>query len=70
MTYRVLTWDMDAGAYKPQVGLSKSTGLTLWEVRRALRELQNLGYSAGRNDPAIFIEREAPGQTATVERPD
>ena len=57
MTYRVLTWDMDAGAYTP-LGMMKSTGLTLWEVRRALRELRDLGYAADRNDPAIFIERE------------
>jgi len=58
MTYRVLTWDMEAKAYTPQDGLSKATGLTLWEVRRALRELRDLGYAADRNDPAIFIERE------------
>lgn len=65
--YRVRTYDATIGEYTPQDGM-KMTGLTLWGVRRALRALRCMGYSAHRvgnsrdghdSDPSILVEREA-----------
>lgn len=68
-TYSVRTWDMDEQAYTPQPGLSLPwRGLTLWQLRQALKELRNMGYPAHRirsergthndNDWAVLVERE------------
>lgn len=68
-TYSVRTWDMDLQRYTPQVGLSfPAFGLTLWQLRAALKELRAMGYSAHRrrdsegerddNDFYVLVERD------------
>lgn len=68
MTYSVRTWDPELETYTPQVGLSvPSNGLTLHQLRRALKELRGLGYTAHRrrqtngehddNDFCVLVER-------------
>lgn len=68
-TYTVRTWDTDQQAYTPQVGLSVPwCGLTLWQLKTALRELREIGYSAHRfrdengehdsNDWSVLVERD------------
>lgn len=61
-TYNITTWDADAQQFTPQVGMeSPHTGVGLWSVRRALRELQGCGYSCHRDyldsDPSVLVER-------------
>ena len=74
--YQVRTWDIDLGEYTPQVGLGMPwQGLTLWQLKRALQRLRELGYSCHRfrdpsgedhsdNDPDVLVER----MDQTIER--
>ncbi len=66
--YSVGTWDTDLQAYTPQVGLDgPSINVTRRELRRQIRELRSVGYSAHRrrdsdgthddNDFYVLIER-------------
>lgn len=66
--YRVLTWDADIEAFTPQEGLSvPHEGITLAQLRQAVRELRSMGYTAHRqrgangnydnNDFMVSIER-------------
>lgn len=66
--YKVLTYDWDRRTYTPQVGLSvPSVGITLAELRQAVRELKRMGYDCHRvrdsdgvhrsNDSSVLIER-------------
>jgi len=66
--YSIDTWDADKQAYTPQRGLSvPSCNLTLRQLRVALKELREMGYSAHRrraasgehydNDSGVLIER-------------
>jgi hypothetical protein len=68
-TYSVRTWDTDEQRYTPQDGLSLPwRGLTLWQLRQALRELQGMGYTCHRyrdsngdhadNDYYVLVERD------------
>lgn len=68
-TYSVRTWDPEEQRYTPQAGLSLPwEGLTLWQVRRALKELRSMGYTAHRyrsasgdhheNDFYVLVERD------------
>lgn len=68
-TYSVRTWDTDEQAYTPQEGLSLPWhGLTLWQLKAALRELRRMGYSCHRlrdtdgghdsNDWCVLVERD------------
>ena len=68
-TYTVRTWDCEEQRYTPQAGLSIPwNGLTLWQLKRALKELQGKGYTAHRyrdstgdhsdNDYAVLVERD------------
>lgn len=68
-TYSIRTWDSELQAYTPQAGLSLPWhGLTLWQLRQAMRELRTMGYSCHRyrdyngdhcsNDYAVLIERD------------
>lgn len=68
-TYSVRTWDEELQAYTPQAGLSLPwCGLTLWQLKAALRELRRMGYSAHRyrdpdgghdaNDWCVLVERD------------
>ena len=68
-TYSVRTWDTDAQAFTPQDGLSLPwEGLTLWQLKQALRELRGMGYTAHRyrdddgghydNDTCVLVERD------------
>lgn len=48
-TYSVLTYDGDAHAYTPQARLGMpSIGVGLWQVKRVLRRLKEMGYSCHR----------------------
>lgn len=66
--YSIGTWDIDTEAYTPQRGLSvPSINITLAELRQAIRELRQCGYTAHRfrdtdgshddNDWMVMIER-------------
>jgi hypothetical protein len=64
--YSIGTWDTEAQAYTPQIGVSKTFNVTHWELLRAMRKLKTLGYSCHRrgdkreeldNDPFVLIER-------------
>lgn len=68
-TYSVRTWDGDLERYTPQAGLSLPwRGLTIWQLRAALRELRGMGYTAHRyrdedgehfdNDYYVLVERD------------
>lgn len=68
-TYSVRTWDFERQAYTPQVGLSVTWfGLTLWQLKAALKELRGMGYSCHRrrdsdgghddNDWCVLVERD------------
>ncbi len=67
ITYSIRTWDMDLQAFTPQNGIEKWEGLTLWELKSALRDLQELGYTCHRrrdkygfrddNDTSVLVER-------------
>lgn len=68
-TYSIRTWDGDLQAYTPQAGLSLPwNGLSLWQLRQAMRELRAMGYSCHRfrdpdgdhddNDHSVLIERD------------
>lgn len=67
-TYSVRTWDGELEAYTPQVGMeSRWEGLTLWQLKAALKELQGMGYTCHRkrgadagywdNDTSVLVER-------------
>jgi monomeric isocitrate dehydrogenase len=66
--YSVGTWDARKEAYTPQAGLSvPAFNITLAQLRQAMRELREMGYSCHRyrdsngnyenNDWAVLIER-------------
>jgi hypothetical protein len=65
--YSIGTWDMDAQAYTPQVGTSRTFNMTAADLRRAIHELRGMGYRAHRfrdangshddNDWCVLIER-------------
>jgi hypothetical protein len=63
--YRVLTWDIDLQKFTPQKGV-RSGPYTLFGLRKALRKLREMGYSARRvfdpdhcgwSDPCVLVER-------------
>jgi len=66
MTYRVRTYDFDIGEYTPQT--DPWEGLTLWQLKAALKELKECGYTCHRtrgtdgehwdNDTSVLVERE------------
>jgi hypothetical protein len=65
--YSIGTWDTDAQAYTPQIGVDKSFNLTVSELRQAMKRLKYLGYSCHRrgnmftghedNDWMVLVER-------------
>jgi hypothetical protein len=66
--YSVATWDTERQAYTPQRGLTvPSFNITLAQLRQAVRDLRQLGYTAHRtrgsdgsyddNDLDVLIER-------------
>lgn len=66
--YSIGTWDRERQAYTPQRGLSvPAFGLTIRQLKQAIRDLRRLGYSAHRrrdsdgtyddNDGDVIIER-------------
>lgn len=66
--YSVGTWDTDKQAYTPQQGVTvPAFNCTLAQLRQAIRELRQMGYSAHRfrdhdgthedNDWAVLVER-------------
>jgi hypothetical protein len=63
--YYVTTWDPELEQYTPQKGV-RTGPYTLFGLRRALRELHELGYEAcrggrpgsdGCGDPSVLVER-------------
>lgn len=64
--YSVGTWDPELECYTPQVDVP-AFNLTLWQLRAALKQLRQLGYSAHRyrdadgghedNDTSVLVER-------------
>lgn len=63
--YCIGTWDMEEQSFTPQSGLDKWYGLSLGELRSALKELRRIGYLAYRyrldgdyeSDPMTLVER-------------
>lgn len=66
--YSIGTWDTNRQAFTPQRGLSvPSFNATRWQLRQAMKELRQMGYSVHRfrgtkgdhedNDPFVLIER-------------
>lgn len=55
--YFVETWDIDLQRFTPQIGLSPGP-YTLFGLRKALRQLQTMGYMANRNDAWITVYKE------------
>lgn len=66
--YEVLTWDRDAQAFTPQIGVPRGP-YTLWELKAALRKLQSMGYPCDRShrdgethsDPSVLVRRVQTG---------
>jgi hypothetical protein len=52
--YEVLTWDTLKQKFTPQRGV-RSGPYRLFGLRKALRKLRALGYSARRDDPAVLV---------------
>jgi hypothetical protein len=72
--YSIGTWDTEEQAYTPQVGVTKSFNITRSELRKAIKDLRDMGYSADRrgnvrdghddNDWMVLIEQ-TDGDTET-----
>ena len=67
MGYCIGTWDTDAQAFLPHpLHLHSWYGLSLWQLRQRMRDLQECGYSCHRfrdpegthydNDTSVLIE--------------
>ncbi len=54
--YYVTTWDMDKQKYTPQKGVRKGP-YSLFGLRKALRKLRTMGYSADRYDAYVRVDR-------------
>lgn len=54
--YFVRTWDVEQDNYTPQDGVNPGPH-SLWDLKRALRELQACGYQCDRHDSAVFVHR-------------
>lgn len=66
--YEVLTWDPETGRFTPQKGVRKGP-YTLFGLRKALRQLREMGYAARRPDPSVLVERLSPSLTnAEIDR--
>ena len=66
--YTIRTWDAELECYTPQEGMTQPwCNITQWQLKRAMQELQTLGYSCHRrrcerggyddNDTFVLIER-------------
>lgn len=66
--YSVGTYDYDRTAYTPQTGAGRSINVSLRQLRRVLKRLRQMGYSAHRvgnthndntrhSDPDVLVER-------------
>lgn len=55
--YYVRTWDLEKQCFTPQRGV-RTGPYSLFGLRKALRKLQSLGYSARRSDSFVLVERE------------
>jgi hypothetical protein len=55
-TYYVTTWDTLKQMWTPQPGV-RTGPWSLWGLRRAIRALRELGYSANKGDPSVSIVR-------------
>jgi len=64
--YYVLTWDTDKQDFTPQKGV-RTGPYSLWGLRKALRKLQQLGYSAGKGDASVLVERDYLSEIQAVE---
>ena len=55
--YYVWTWDTNTQQFTPQGGV-RCGPWSLFGLRRALRRLREMGYSARKGDPAVLVERD------------
>ena len=58
-TYSVETWDPNLKQFTVQKGV-RTGPYSLWGLRRALRKLRALGYTARKGDPAVSVSRTDP----------
>lgn len=47
--YSVGTWDTDLQGFTPQKGAGRSINITLWQLKRVLKRLRCMGYTAHRS---------------------
>lgn len=64
--YEVLTWDMHRQTFTPQDDVNPGPH-SLWDLKRALRELQACGYQCDRRhgtcgDSAVYVSRAETGR--------
>jgi hypothetical protein len=52
--YYVYTWDTWKTGFTPQKGV-RCGPYSLFGLRKALRKLRGMGYSARRDDPAVLV---------------
>lgn len=57
--YYVTTWDVNLHQFTPQQGV-RTGPYSLWGLRKAVRKLRALGYTARKGDPAINVSRTDP----------
>jgi len=55
--YYVLTYDPERGEYTPQRGVRKGP-YTLFGLRKALRQLEEMGYEARKGDSSVLVYRD------------
>ena len=54
LRYYVLTWDLNKQTFTPQIGVRKGP-YSLFGLRKPLRALRGIGYSADRNDGYVYV---------------
>lgn len=54
--YEVLTWDADKQAFTSQKGVRRGP-YSLFGLRKALRKLQSMGYTARKDDPFTLVRQ-------------
>lgn len=55
--YYVTTWDEELEDFTPQKGV-RTGPYTMFGLRKALRQLRNMGYQADHDDPSVYVVRE------------
>jgi hypothetical protein len=57
--YDVTTWDIEREKFTPQRGVRRGPW-SKWGLRKALRRLNEMGYTARKGDAYVLVERVTP----------